>query len=74
MALFILERVAATQVLRRRVRVSQSAVAVVVALRRPGTDSVRWRLQVDGPDDGRSESAHEAAGRVLAEIRELAGC
>ncbi len=73
-AVFVAERVASTQVLRRQVRVSQQAVAVVVALRNPGDDSLHWRVQVVGAGDGDRESTREAAGRVLAQIRRLAGC
>lgn len=72
-AVFVAERVAAAQVLRRRVPLSQHAVALVVALRQPGDVSLQWRVLVDGADAD-TQGVQEAADRVLAQLRELVGC
>jgi hypothetical protein len=71
-AAFVAERLASAQVLRRRIRLSPYAVATVVALREPGSESLSWRVLIDGPGaDG--QPAKVAASEALAQLRILVG-
>jgi hypothetical protein len=66
------ERVAAAQVMRRRVRLTETVVATIVATRTPDSDEVIWRVWLDaGHDD---PQLAQAAQRVVTELRRLAGC
>jgi hypothetical protein len=64
-AAFAAERVAATQVLRRRVPIA-GGFATVTAVRIPGQDELIWRVQPKCDDP--------AVRQAIAEIRALAGC
>lgn len=67
------ERVAASQVLRRRVQLTGTKAATVVATRTPGRDGVTWRVFLDqGRED--DPAVARAAARALADLRALAGC
>jgi hypothetical protein len=71
-AAFAAERLHATQVLRRRVRLATGAAATVVALRAPGDDSLQWRVHVEyasADDEASAAAAHE----VLTRLRALVG-
>lgn len=68
-AAFATERVAATQVLRRRVPIP-GGFATVTAVRTPGQDAVLWRVQLDRDDPAVLRTVRQA----IADISALAGC
>lgn len=71
-ALLAADRVAATQVLRRRVQLTARVAATVLATRGPGED-VAWRVLLDaGSEDG--PDVQRAARQALIDLRGLAGC
>jgi hypothetical protein len=68
------ERVGASQVLRRRVQLSPTVGATVTALREPKAGEIRWRVDLTPPTAATEPAIADAAERVLAELRGLAGC
>lgn len=72
-AVFAAERVAATQVLRRRVPI-RAGVAIVTAVRVPGKEDTVWRVQLDSRCDRNDAEVGLAVQRVIAELRALTGC
>lgn len=70
---FAAERVAATQLLCRRVRIL-AGTATVTAVRGPGPDDVRWRVQLDSGCDRTDPELGPTVERVVADLRALAGC
>lgn len=66
------ERVAATQILRRHVRLTGAAAATVLALRAVDGE-VAWRVIVDGGEHD-DPDLERAISRVVAELRDLTGC
>lgn len=72
-ALLAADRVAAAQVLCRRVQLTEAVAATVLATRTPGRDEVAWRVLLDAAyrDD---PAVAAAARRAIAELRALAGC
>lgn len=71
-ASLVAERVAAAQVLRRRVQLTRTVAATVLATRSPG-EEVTWRVMLDaGSEDG--PEVERAARRAVLDLRGLAGC
>jgi hypothetical protein len=71
-AALVAERVASTQVLRRRIRLSPDALATVAALRHPGQAALRWRVRIEGPG-ANEETTRAAADEALTQLRNLVG-
>jgi hypothetical protein len=67
------DQVAAAQVLRRRVQLTDAAAATVLATRSTGDDAMTWRVFVDSGHEDDPDIAR-AASRAVAELRALAGC
>lgn len=72
LASLAVDRIAAAQVLRRRVWLTERVAATVLATRASGEDVI-WRVLVDGGGENNPDVAN-AARRVVAELRGLAGC
>jgi hypothetical protein len=72
-AAFAAERVASTQVVRRVVRLSNGAGAVLLVLREPGDNQLQWRVQLSCSDSADKELAREEADRLITEFRWLVG-
>lgn len=72
-ATFAVERVAATQLLRRQIPIS-AGFAIVTAVRAPGQDTVLWRVELDRHCDGNDAEIRLAVQRAVIELRALAGC
>ncbi len=76
-AAVVAERVATSQVLRRRVSLTESVDATIVATRVSARDTtVTWRVMIDpGAVDGVGRAAVAAAAdHAIAELKALAGC
>jgi hypothetical protein len=72
-ASLVADRVAASQLLRRRVQLTETVVATVVATRTPGLGGVDWRVWFDAGHRNDPDVAR-AARRAVADLRRLAGC
>ena len=75
-AAVVTERVVTAQVLRRRVSLTESVGATVIATRACARDVVTWRVVIDPGvvDDVAAGAVAAAANRAVAELRSLAGC
>jgi hypothetical protein len=73
LAAFAAERVSSTQVVRRPVRLSNGAAAVLLVLREPGDDQLQWRVQLSCCDGSDKELARVEADRLISEFRWLVG-
>jgi hypothetical protein len=67
------DRVSAALVLRRRVQLTTTVAATVLATRTAGVDGVAWRVVLDAGHENDREVA-SAARRAVAELRAAAGC
>ena len=71
---FANERVSASRLLSTRAEVLPGVIALVVALRGDEDDVVRWQIAVDPRHVVDQDALHEACGRLVDELRNLAGC
>ena len=74
LAAFADERVAATRLLITHAEIRPGLIATVTAVRCTDDDSVLWRVVVDGHDAADDPALRDACGRLIAELRGLAGC
>jgi hypothetical protein len=71
-AAFVAERVSFTQVLRRQIRLSPQGLVTVVALRRPGEESLDWRVHVQH-DGTLKQLPEDVEKRILSHFQALIG-